>query len=335
MKKVLLKAPLLVLLALTMIACSNDAETTEDVDTAEASGTDTSDQLYVQVSALGGLDYFYDHRMGLEEAGKAFGVRTEYVGPTEYDINGMVAAFEQSIAKRPEGIIVVGFESSLDPIVNNAVAQGIPVVTVDADLPTSDRLAFVGTGNYNAGVRGGEKLAELIGGEGQVALMTRAAQSNLEERIQGYRDALAEFDGIEIVQIVDTQSDPVVAASAATALLQRFPNLAGIACVEAAGGSGAATAVREANRVGDIVIIAMDRGNEVLRAIEGGVIQASVAQQTALMPFYALSILYQYSNHPVPISTNNQGAGITGIPTVVDTGVIIVDESNYEYFLRD
>ena len=41
----------------------------------------TSDQLYVEVSALGSLDYFYDHKLGLQEAGKAMGVQTAYVGP--------------------------------------------------------------------------------------------------------------------------------------------------------------------------------------------------------------------------------------------------------------
>ncbi len=44
---------------------------------------DTKDQLYIQVSALGGLDYFYDHKMGLKIAGEEIGVRTEYVGPAD------------------------------------------------------------------------------------------------------------------------------------------------------------------------------------------------------------------------------------------------------------
>src|ERR1700760_2409904 len=71
-----------------------------------------SDQLYIEVSALGSLDYFYDHKMGLQEAGKAMGVKTEYVGPAEYDMSAMVTAFEQAIARNPAGLIVVGFEPS-------------------------------------------------------------------------------------------------------------------------------------------------------------------------------------------------------------------------------
>jgi ribose transport system substrate-binding protein len=292
------------------------------------------DQLYIEVSAIGNNDYFYDHKMGMEMVGKELGVRTEYVGPADYDMNAMVSALEQAIAKKPQGLVVVGFEPSLNAIVDKAVAQGIPVVTVDADLPGSKRLAFVGTGNYTAGVVGGNKLASLLNGKGKVAIMTKPGQSNLEERIAGYKAALANYKGITVVQIADTQSDPVVAAQAAATLLQKYPDLAGIACVEAAGGSGAATAVREAKKTGQVKIVSMDRGNEVLDAIKEGVISASVAQQTALMPYYATTILFNLYNSKVAITSDNKAAGVLGIPAVVDTGAIVIDSSNYKYFKR-
>jgi ribose transport system substrate-binding protein len=136
------------------------------------------------------------------------------------------------------------------------------------------------------------------------------------------------------VQVADTQSNPTIAAQAAATLLQKYPDLAGIACVEAAGGTGAATAVREAKKAGQVKIVAMDRGNEILQLIKEGVISATVAQQTALMPFYATQILYDLNNHPVPITTDNAKAHVAGVPTTVDTGVIIVDQKNYEYFVR-
>jgi ribose transport system substrate-binding protein len=339
MKKILVIL-LLVTLMVSMAGCTKPVDTATEKSTEKAAEgakeavEDRSEQLYIEVSALGNLDYFYDHKMGMEKVGEELGVRTEYVGPAEYDMNAMITAFEQAISKKPDGIVVVGFEPSLDSIVNKAIAAGIPVVTVDADLPTSNRLAFVGTGNKGAGIKGGEYLAELIGGEGKVAIMTKPGQSNLEERVAGYQEALGKFPNIEIVQIADTQSDSVIAAQAAATLLQKYPDLKAIVCVEGAGGSGAATAVREAGKVGEVKIIAMDRGNEVLEAIEEGVITASVAQQTALMPYYAVQILYNLKNSNVKITTDNANAGVLGIPATVDTGVIIVDKENYSYFKR-
>lgn len=304
-----------------------------DAPKAEAAKP-ASDELYVEVSALGNLDYFYDHKLGMEMAGKVLGVKTEYVGPAEYDMNAMIAAFEQSIAKKPAGIVVVGFEDSLNAIVDKTIAGGIPVVTVDADLPKSKRIAFVGTGNKNAGIQGGLKLAALIGEKGKVAIATKPGQSNLEERVAGYKEAFAKYPGIEVVQIIDTQSDPVKAAEACAAVLQKNPDLVGIACVEAAGGAGAATAVKEANKIGKVKIIAMDRGNEVCQKIKDGSISASVAQQTALMPFYATQILYNLKHTKIDITADNVKAGITGTPSVIDTGAVIVDEKNVDMFIR-
>jgi ribose transport system substrate-binding protein len=280
------------------------------------------------------LDYFYDHKLGMKKAGELLGVQTEYVGPSDLDMGAMVAALELAIARKPGGLVVVGFEDSLVPVVNKAVEAGIPVVTVDADLPRSKRIAFVGTGNFNAGYQGGLKLAELIGGKGKVALLTKTGQSNLEERIRGYQEALARYPDISIVQVANTESDPAKATQVASLLLQRHDDLAGIACVEAAGGAGAATAVKEANRVGKVKIVAMDRDNSVLKYIEQDVIQAAVAQQTALMPIYAVAILYQLNHANVPITTDNAAAKVSGAPGTIDTGVIIVDKSNYRFFMR-
>jgi ribose transport system substrate-binding protein len=230
--------------------------------------------------------------------------------------------------------VVVGFEDTLGPIIDKAIDAGIPVVTVDGDVPNSKRIAFVGTGNYNAGYQGGQYLAKAIDGKGKVALMTKPGQGNLEERISGYEAALAQFPDIEIVQIADTQSDSIVAAQAAGALLQKYPDLAGIACVEAAGGAGAATAVKEAGKVGQVKIISMDRGEDVLSDIEAGVITASVAQQTALMPYYAIQILMNVNNSSVAITSDNAAAGGSGVPASIDTGVIIIDAANAQYFTR-
>jgi len=329
----------LAILAAVMVATSLVSR--RDRNGAAPGGADTAatrahqDQLYVEVSMLGSIDYFYDHKMGMDMAGRILGVRTEYVGPAGYDIAAMVTAFEQALSRQGlKGIVVVGFEEALVPVIDKAVARGIPVVTVDADLPQSKRVAFVGTGNHRAGLEGGRTLARLLGGQGKVALLTRTGQSNLEERIQGYRDALAAFPAMSIVQVADTQSDPVVAAQVATSVLQRTPDLAAIACVEAAGGVGAATAVREAGLVGKVRIVAMDRGNDIVQLIQDGVIDASVAQQTALMPVYAVQILYTLANYPIPVTSDNAAAGVSGAPAIIDTGVVIVDKSNCQYFLR-
>jgi ribose transport system substrate-binding protein len=296
---------------------------------------DRSNQLYIHVTMYSNQPYMYDHLIGTELAGKELGVKTEYIGPAEYDINGMIAAFEQAIAKKPDGIIVSGFETTLGTTIDKATEAGIPCVTVDGDVPNSKRIAFVGTGNYEAGRQVGQLLSDNIDGKGKVALMLKVGQWNLEERLRGCQEVLANYPEIEVVQTADTQSDAIVAAQAATALLQKYPDLAAIASVEESGGMGAATAVKEADKVGQVKIITMDRSESIVNGIEDGIITASVAQQTALMPYYAVQILYNLRNSNPPITTDNKAAGVTPAPIMIDTGTVIVDANNAKYFKRE
>src|SRR6185437_9888835 len=76
--------------------------------TGERQRVDRSHELYVEVCALTQLPYFIDHRLGMEAAGRELGVRAEFVGPADYDMNGMIATLEQTLARRPAGILVVG-----------------------------------------------------------------------------------------------------------------------------------------------------------------------------------------------------------------------------------
>jgi len=170
-----LKKVLFLLIGLTLVmglsvGCSSDTKDNNTTASNKESSQQqvakpVSDELYIGVYCLGNLEYFYDHKIGLKAAGDMMGVKTKYVGPPDYDINAMVAAFEQAIAEKPAGIITFGAEDSLVPVINKAIDAGIPVITVDGDVKKSKRTAFVGTGNYNAGFLGGTKLAEALGGK--------------------------------------------------------------------------------------------------------------------------------------------------------------------------
>ena len=301
---------------------------------AEEATSDHSDQLYIQVAALSNLPYFADHMLGMETVGKELGVQTEYVGPADYDLDAMIEAFQTAIAKKPNGIVVVGFDDSLGAMVDQAWDAGIPCVVVDGDINNCKKLAFVGTGNVAAGEQGGQYVADALDGKGKVAILTKPGQGNLEQRIEGYMNVFDQYPDIEVVQTGDTQSDSTVAAQVTATILQQYPDLDCIVCAEAAGGSGAATAVKEAGKEGQVTIICFDRDDEVVQSIEDGVITASLVQQTALMPYYAVEILMAYNNSNIEITSDNEAAGLTGTPVSIDTGSVIMDINNVEYFKR-
>jgi ribose transport system substrate-binding protein len=292
-----------------------------------------ADQLYVEVSALNSLEYFYDHKEGMRLVGEDLGVRTEYTGPADYDMNAVAAAIEQAIVKKAAGIVLVGWEESLNGAIKKATDAGIPVVTCDADLPTSARVAFVGTSNYSAGQELARWWVKKLNGKGKIALLGMPTLSNIRDRIEGMKNVFATSQ-IQIVEIGDSKTDSIGAATTATALLQKYPDLAGMIGVDSHSGAGIGTAIRESGKAGKIIATGWDRDNSLLELIDKGYVQGTVVQKTALMPYYSVLILWQMKNSKVALTADDKAAKINTIPGFIDTGIMIVEKDKANSFIR-
>jgi len=322
---------ILLSLALSMAGCQSQSAPEES---GGAQTEDRSEDEFIYVSAMGNLEFFNAHKYGWQWAGDTLGVTANYVGPAEYDMNAMVAAFDQAIAKNPKGIAVFAVEPILEPSIDKAVDAGIPVVTILGDLPNTKRLAFVGSFQYDLGYVGGKKLAEALGGEGEVAILSIPGVAMFDDREAGFRAAFDEFPGIEVVQVGDTQADTVTSVNTAKDIMQRYPDLAAFVGTDSTGGIGAATAVEELGKVGEVKIVSMDRNSDVLEKIREGVVTGTVAQNDAAMAYWALLTLYTYTYNQAPLTSDNEAAGVNPGPSQVFMAVNYIDESNLEYFLE-
>jgi len=329
-----LKTAFVMMLALAVLLTACQAQTAAPSEEGAAAAEDRSEDEYIYVSAMGNLEFFNAHKYGWSWAGETLGVKATYVGPAEYDMNAMVAAFDQAIAKQPKGIVVFAVEPILEPSIDKAVDAGIPVVTILGDLPNTKRLAFVGSSQYELGYIGGKNLAEALDGEGEVAILSIPSVGMFDDREAGYRAAFDDYPGIEVVQVGATDADTVTAINTAKDILQRFPELAAFACTDSTGGIGAATAVEELDLVGEVKIVSMDRNSDVLEKIQDGVVTGTVAQNDAAMAFWAMQVLYNYNYHQAPLTVDNAAAGVNAGPSVVNTAANYVDASNLEYFLE-
>lgn len=292
-----------------------------------------SNELYIEVAGLTAHPYFAEHKRGMDVAAKVLGVKTEFVGPADFNMQESINALEQSIAKKPKGIVVVGFGEDLAPSIDKAIAAGIPVVTCDGDVTTSKRMTFVGTGNYGVGAVGGEELAKALNKKGKVLICSKIGQPNLEERVKGYKDTLAKYSDIQVIQVVDTNSDNTATASAVAAVLQKNPDLAGIVTCDATG-PGVVSALKEAGKkAGDVKLVVMDRIDDHLQLIKEGWALGTVAQRTALMAYTATRILYDYAHDNIQTTPDDKKAQILTVPSKVDTGTFFINKDNVDLFM--
>jgi ribose transport system substrate-binding protein len=304
-------------------------------EAAGPAATGLARQHYLMITAVTGGPYWIDSKAGLYDKARELGVNAVFTGPPTVDANAEIEAINRAVAQKVDGIIVCAVADSVSPAIDKAVDSGIPVVCADADAPSSQRYSFIGTGNFNAGYRGGEELARLLGGRGEVALMYIPGWDNLIQRVEGYKAALAKYPEIKVVKVGNDKGSQTEAEKECRAILQAFPNLAGFGCVAAVGGQGAAVAVKQSGKAGKVRIVAMDRDEATLQFIQEGVIDASIAQRTYMMTYLALQMLYDVRNDRIKFTGDWRKIGVNPLPPVVDTGTFVIDRTNVDAFRRN
>jgi ribose transport system substrate-binding protein len=295
-----------------------------------------SDEFFVLVSANLQVPYWKTAGAGFSNAAGQLKVRSDFSGPQNYDPKAERDALDQAVEKKATGILLgVTDPTLLKDSIDKAVAAGIPVITIDSDAPSSKRLFFIGTNNYQAGFTGGQRLAQELHGKGNVVVFTMPDQSNLQDRLRGYKEALAKTPDIKITRVVDIQGDPRIAFDTTTQVIgKERDKVDAFVCLEAQSGKEVAGVLNSYHITGKIVI-AMDTDQETLDWIQKGVIAATIAQKPYSMAFVGLQMLDNLYHHKPPALDKDWSKdSFAPIPSFVDTGSALIDKSNVDSFIQ-
>ena len=182
-------------------------------------------ERYVFVATNINLPYWREAEAGFLEAAKALGVKAELMGPPGYQPNAELGVFRQVIEQNPAGICLsAGRPQIFQAEIDKAVAQGIPVICVDADVPGSKRILYIGTDNVKAGRESLKRMAALLSNKGSIAVLTIPGQQNLDDRVAGVADALKNYPALKLTKIIDDKGDARSAYDQVSELLQKKEN---------------------------------------------------------------------------------------------------------------
>jgi ribose transport system substrate-binding protein len=295
-----------------------------------------SDEYYVLVSANLQVPYWKAAGAGFSNAATQFKVRSDFVGPQTYDPKAERDALDQAVQKKATGIVLAVTDPALlKDSIDKAVAAGIPVITIDSDAPASKRLFFISTNNYQAGFTGGQRLAQELKGKGNVVVFTMPDQSNLQERLRGYKEGLARTPDIKITRVVDIQGDPRIAFDTTTQIIgKERDKVDAFVCLEAQSGKEVAGVLNSYHVTGKVVM-AMDTDQETLDLIQKGAIAATIAQKPNTKAFVGMQMLDNLYHHKPPSLDHDWSKdSYAPIPSFVDTGSALIDKSNAEAFMQ-
>jgi ribose transport system substrate-binding protein len=294
----------------------------------------SAEEHYFFVTTNIKLPYWHSAGAGFIQEAKQWGLHADFVGPDTYDPKAELDEFRKAVAAKPSGILISAADAKLlTDDIDKAITAGIPVLTIDSDAPTSKRLFFIGTNNYQAGISGGTRLAKELHDKGNVVVFTMPEQSNLQDRLRGYHDALEAHPQVKITQVIDIKGDPRVAFDTATQMIGKDKDkVDAFVCLEAQAGKEVAT-VLDSNKITGKVIIAMDTDPDTLDWVRKGVIAATISQKPYTMANVGLRMLDDLYHHKLAsLDKNWADDSFSPLPAFVDTGSSLVDKNNVAAF---
>ncbi len=267
------------------------------------------------------VPFFDDVNNGAAAEAKTLGVNYQWVVPANTQGATQVKIIEDLMARHVDGIAIsVNEPKSVEGIIKQAMKAGIKVLTFDSDSANSGRSMYIGTINKQAGVTMGNSMAKALGGKGEVAIVTgQLGASNLNERIDGVKEALKAYPGIKIVATEGTEDDLAKAVSVTEALLRGHPQLAGIFGISQVGGPAVAKVLAEqefAADKGKLKVFAFDDLPDTIKGVKDGFIDGIMVQRPITMGKLAVENLVA------------QIKGTETAPKDIDTGVTVVNADN-------
>jgi ribose transport system substrate-binding protein len=261
--------------------------------------------------------FFNETTRGAQEAAKELGVEVEVLGPDTADISKQVAIVEGLIVKGINGIgLGVLDPTALTPYVNTAIEKGIPVVTFDTDAPQSNRLCFIGTDNMAAGRHAARVAASILekkygAPKGKICIsMGVPTQLNLNQRLEGFKEVIAQHPDIQIVDIQTGYGDPEKTTANIENMVTAHPDMDLLFGVDAQAGPSAVVVWKA--RGLKVPVVTFDDLPDIIAGVREGIITVSLVQRQYNWGYLIVeSLLKAHKGKPLPVNMDTGTIEVT------------------------
>lgn len=279
------------------------------------------DKIYIPLVSKGFQHQFWQAvKAGADKAAAEFGVEVTFEGPdTEAQVDKQMDMLAAALAKKPAAIGFAALDSqAATPLLKQAQEAGIPIIAFDSGVDSDIPATTVTTNNLAAAALAADKMAELIGGAGKVALVVhdQTSRTGIDRRDGFVNQVAAKYPDIEIVDIQYGGGDQLQSTEITKAILTANPDIKGIFGANEGSAIGVLNAVKETGTTG-VVVIGYDSGKLQKDAIRAGEMAGAITQS------------------PVGIGYETVKAAIAAIngetlPATIDSGFAWYDKTNID-----
>lgn len=249
----------------------------------QGGNTTKSDDGKLQIAVmpkLVGIDYFNAVQQGAEEAAKEIGAELIWDGPVAADVSKQAEMLDTWIARGVDVIAVAPNDpQALAPTLEKARERGIKVITYDADSTPESRDYFVNQATAQGiGQALVDEMAAQTGGAGEVAIITGSlTAANQNEWIKYMKERMAEkYPDMKLVTVKPSEEDQQLATQVTQDLLKAYPNLKGVFGITSLSFPGAALAVKEAGKSGQVAVVGLATPQAMAGYVNDGTVKTVI-----------------------------------------------------------
>jgi ribose transport system substrate-binding protein len=255
-------------------------------------------------------------RAGAEQAAKDFKVKITYEGPeTEQMVDKQMDMLSAALAKKPAAIGFAATDSKAAiPLMKKAKEMKIPVVAFDSGVDSDVPVTTAATDSKASAALAADKVAAMIGSEGEVALIAHDQVSSTgKDRRDGFVNQIkAKYPKIKIVDI-QYGGDQLKANDIFKTMVKAHPKVKAIFATNEGAAIGAGTAKKEVKS--SVILVGYDSGKGQKDMIMDGTIAGSITQNP-------VGIGYKVVEYGLKAAKGEK------VPARIDTGFYWYDKSN-------
>ncbi|OXH91885.1 BMP family ABC transporter substrate-binding protein, partial [Burkholderia multivorans] len=210
-------------------------------------------ESYIPLISKGFQHQFWQAvKSGAMQAANDYHVRVTFEGPeTEAMVDKQIDMLSAAIAKKPAAVGFAALDSKAAlPLLKKAQAEKIPVIAFDSGVDSDIPVTTATTNNKAAAALAADKLAALIGDEGQVAVVAHDQTSRTGiDRRDGFLDRMkAAHPKVQVVTVQYGEGDQLKSTEVTKSILQAYPKLKGLFGTNEGSAIGVVNGVREMKR---------------------------------------------------------------------------------------
>ena len=221
-------------------------------------------------------------KQGALQAAKDYNVSVTFEGPeSESMVDKQIEMLQAALDKHPSAIGLAALDSkAVIPLLERARAEHIPVIGFDSGVDSDIPVTTAATNNVAAAALAADKLAALIGDQGEIAVIVhdQTSRTGIDRRDGFVNQIKQKHPKITIVDVQYGGGDHLKSTDLAKAIMQSHPNLKGFFGANEGSAIGVLNGVTEMKKQGKIAVVGYDSGQAQLDAVRSGVMAGAITQ---------------------------------------------------------